>query len=116
MLNNLYEMSDEVSVKEMAYIVNVPTCVAESFEVLIGDKKQAVLLAVLANDIRNGRLRKPDEAVIESHEIKCVADLNIITDELAIPRKKRELTPEMRIARYNAKLEKLKKHYGIKEE
>ena len=116
MLINLYEMSDEASVKEMADIVNVPSCVAESFAVLMGDKKQAVLLAVLANDIRYGRLRKPDVEVIESNEVKCAADLNIITDILAIPRKKRELTPEMRIARYNAKLEKLKKHYGIVEE
>ena len=107
-------MSDEASVKEMAEAVNVPTCVAESFAVLMADKKQAVLLTVLANDIRNGRLKKPDYEVIECPDIKCVADLNIITDNLAVPRKKRELTPEMRVARYNAKLEKLKKHYGIK--
>lgn len=115
MLNNLYQMSDEVSVKEMADAVNVPTCVAESFAVLMADKKQAVLLAILANDIRNGRLMTPHGDVIECARIKSIADLDSITEGLSIPRKKRELTPEMRIARYNAKLEKLKKHYGIKD-
>ena len=116
MLNNLYEMSDEASVKEMADAVNVPACVAESFAVLMGDKKQAVLLTILANDIRNGRLKIPDCAVFACYQVASIADLNSISDALALPRKKRELTPEMRIARYNAKLEKLKKHYGIKDE
>lgn len=115
MLNNLSQMSDEVSIEEMAKSVNVPTCVAESFAVLMADNKQAVMLAVLANDIRNGRLKNPDDAVIECYKVSSIADLNSISDALAIPRKKRELTPEMRVARYNAKLEKLKKHYGIED-
>lgn len=109
-------MSDEVSIEEMAKSVNVPTCVAESFAVLMADKKQAVLLAVLANDIRNGRLMKPANDIIESHVIKNVEDIHLVSSSLVIPRKKRELSPEMRVARYNAKLEKLKKHYGIKDE
>lgn len=108
-------MSDEVSIEEMAKSVNVPTCVAESFAVLMADKKQAVLLAILANDIRNGRVAKSDVDIIDCHEIKTAADLNTFTIKFAVPRKKRELTPEMRVARYNAKLEKLKKHYGIED-
>lgn len=115
MLDNLYQTSYEASIEEMAKSVNVPLCVAESFAVLMCDKKQAVLLAVLANDIRNGRVAKPGFDIIECHEIKSVADLKIVTNNLTIPRKKRELTPEMRVARYNAKLEKLKKHYGIED-
>lgn len=115
MLNNLYQMPDEASIKEMAVAANVPACVAESFAVLMADKKQAVLLSILANDIRNGRVAKPAYDIIESKEIKSANDLRQITALHAVPRKKRELSPEMRVARYNAKLEKLKKHYGIAE-
>ena len=70
MLKNLYQMPDEASVKEMAQAVNVPTCVAESFAVLMADKQQAALLTVLAYDLRNGRLKKPAYDVIACPDIK----------------------------------------------